>query len=79
MDESNRVIHGHIRKPEDYKILNDTVHETCMVIKTELGEVILAIDGNVALMMAMDFVKAVAARMKQDVSKEIMDLTDLGN
>ena len=79
MDELNRVIHGHIRKPEDYKILNDTSHETSMAIKTEQGEVILVIDGNVALMIAMDFVKAVAARMKQDVSKEITDLTDLGN
>jgi hypothetical protein len=78
MDESNSAIHARIRRPRDYQILNNT-HDTSIVIKTEQSDVILTINGNVALMIAMDLVKATAARMKQDIKKEIADLTDLGN
>jgi hypothetical protein len=78
MDKSKCAVHARIRRPEDYKILNNT-HENSIGIKTVQGNVILTIDGNVALMMAMDLVIAITARMKQDVNKEIADLTDLGN
>jgi hypothetical protein len=78
MDESNyaiHAIHAHIRNPEDYKISNCSQHENSILIKTEQGNVILTIDGDVALMMAMDLTKAVVARMKQDVNKEIETLS----
>jgi hypothetical protein len=76
MDESNCAIHAHIRRPEDYKVLNNT-HENSIVIKTEQGNAILTINGNVVLMMAMDLVKVVATRMMQDVNKEIEGLNVL--
>jgi cell fate (sporulation/competence/biofilm development) regulator YmcA (YheA/YmcA/DUF963 family) len=79
MDESNCVVHAHIRKPDDYQIVNDTPYANSFVIKTELGDVILTIDFKIALMMAMDLVKAVAARIKQDVNKEMTDISALEN
>jgi hypothetical protein len=74
MNESSYAIHAHIRKQDDYQISNDTPQENRIVIKTEQGEVILTIDENVALMMAVDLVKAAAARMKRDIDKEIVAL-----
>jgi cell fate (sporulation/competence/biofilm development) regulator YmcA (YheA/YmcA/DUF963 family) len=79
MDESNCVVHAHIRKPDDYQIVNDTPYDHSFVIKTELGDVILTIDFKIALVMAVDLVKAVTAHIKQDVNKEITDLTALEN
>ena len=70
MDISNCAIHSHIRRPEDYKILNNT-QENSIDIKTEHGDIILTIDRNVILLMAMDLVKVIAARIKQEVNKEI--------
>jgi hypothetical protein len=75
MDESNFAIHAHIRNPEDYKILKSALNENSIVIKTDQGNVILTIDGDVALMMAMDLTKAIIARMKQDVNQEIENLS----
>ena len=69
MDEFNCAIHAHIQRPADYQILNDT-DENRIVIKTEQGDIILTIDRNVILMMAMDLVKVVAARIMQEVNKE---------
>ncbi len=76
MNESSYTIHAHIRKTEDYQISNGTPPENHIVIKTEQGEVILTIDRNVALTMAMDLVKVITTRIKQDVNKEIGALTD---
>lgn len=79
MDEFNCRIQAHIHKAADYKMSNDNPHENSIVIKTDQGDVILTIERKVALMLAMDLVKAVATRMKQEVNKEIKDLSDLGN
>ena len=79
MDESNCRIHAHIHKPDDYKILNDKPHQNSIVIKTNQGDVILTMERKVSLVMAMDLVKAVATCMKQEINKEIKDLSDLKN
>jgi hypothetical protein len=79
MDESNCRIHAHIGKPDDYQISIGNPQENSIVIKTDQGDVILTVERKVALMMAMDLVKAVATRMKQEINKEIKDLSDLKN
>ena len=79
MDESNCRIHAHIGKPDDYQISIGNPQENSIVIKTDQGDVILTVERKVALLMAMDLVKAVATRMKQEINKEIKDLPDLKN
>jgi hypothetical protein len=79
MAESNCRIHAHIHKPDDYQISIDNPQQNSIVIKTDQGDVILTIERKVALLMAMDLVKAVATRMKQEINKEIKDLSDLKN
>ena len=79
MDESNCRIHAHIGKPDDYQISIGNPQENSIVIKTDQGDVILTVERKVALLMAMDLVKAVATCMKQEINKEIEDLSDLKN
>ena len=79
MDESNCRIHARIRKPEDYKIISDNPYQNSIVIKTDQGDVFLTMERKVALTIATDLVKTVTARMKQEINKEIKNLSDLKN
>jgi hypothetical protein len=79
MAESNCRIHAHIRKPDEYKISIDNPYQNSIVIKTGQGDVILTIERKVALMLAMDLIKAVVTRMRQELNQEIKDLSDLKN
>ncbi len=76
MDESNNTIHAHIRKQDDYNISTGAQNENRILVKTEKGNLLLLIDREIALKMAMDLIKAVTARIKQEVKKEIETLTD---
>ncbi len=77
MTAANAAVYTRIQKPEEYQVSFDHENNIGIAIHGERGYLILAVDRNTALTMAVDLMKRAVFEIKQDVNKEITDLTFL--
>lgn len=76
MPEIKSAIFARINKATDYRIANDSPGYNEVVVKSEEGELVLAIPREITLAMSVDLAKAEIARsVKEENGKKLHVLT----